>query len=97
MSSRFLASLYSTLFATILAWPSGAVAGSFAYVSLDGENKIVVHAVNGSDGTLSRTSETELKAAPDRFVFRRIAGFFLRRCGLPASWLHFASHRTMAI
>ena len=80
MSSRFLASLYSTLFATILAWPSGAVAGSFAYVSLDGENKIVVHAVNGSDGTLSRTSETELEGSagplcvsPDRrFLFASV-------------------------
>ena len=69
--------LLSILTAIYAAWLSAAQASSFAYVSLDGENKIVVYALNDEDGSLIRKSETELEgsagalcASPDRrFLF----------------------------
>jgi len=80
VKSRFIASLISSLIAIIVTWPNEAIAGSFAYVSLDGENKIVVYAVNELDGTLTRASETQIEgsagplcASPDRrFLFSSV-------------------------
>ena len=71
---------FAALFAWFSVWPSRALADSFAYVSLDGENKIVVYAVNDSDGTLNRQSETKLEGSagplcvsPDRrFLFASV-------------------------
>ena len=96
MKPRYSFLLLSILTAIYAAWQSAAQASSFAYVSLDGENKIVVYALNDEDRSLIRKSETELKVVPGRSALRRIAGFFLRRCDLPENWLHFASRQTTA-
>ncbi|HAH99849.1 MAG TPA: hypothetical protein DCO70_10960, partial [Verrucomicrobiales bacterium] len=63
MKNQPFASLIATLLACITSWSSDALANTFAYVSLDGENKIVVYSVNDSDGMLSRQSETKLEGS----------------------------------
>ena len=80
MKPRYSFLLLSILTAIYAAWPSAAQASSFAYVSLDGENKIVVYALNDEDGSLIRKSETELEGSagalctsPDRrFLFASV-------------------------
>ena len=63
MKAQSFAFLIATLLAWFAAWSSYAFADAFAYVSLDGENKIVVYAINDSDGTLNRQSETKLEGS----------------------------------
>ena len=63
MKSRIPSLLLTVLTALLAAWPSVSQAGSFAYISLDGENKIITYAVNDADGTLSRISETKLEGS----------------------------------
>ena len=80
MKNQPFASLIATLLACITSWSSDALANTFAYISLDGENKIVVYSVNDSDGMLSRQSETKLEGSagplcvsPDqRFLFASV-------------------------
>ena len=55
--------LLAGLFVWCTAWPSQVLADAFAYVSLDGENKIVVYAADETDGTLSRRAETQLEGS----------------------------------
>ena len=63
MKPRYSFLLLSILTAIYAAWTSAAQASSFAYVSLDGENKIVVYALHDEDGSLIRKSETELEGS----------------------------------
>ena len=80
MKPRYSFLLLSIVTAIYAAWPSAAQASSFAYVSLDGENKIVVYALNDEDGSLIRKSDTELEGSagplctsPDRrFLFASV-------------------------
>ena len=55
--------LLAGLFVWCAAWPSQVLADAFAYVSLDGENKIVVYAVDETAGTLSHQDETKLEGS----------------------------------
>lgn len=56
--------LTPSLFAALAVGAGPAVADTFAYVSLGGENKIAIYRVDPDRGTLTRTGETNLSGAP---------------------------------
>ena len=60
MKGHALAHSLIVSFLLIASLSTAVRAETFAYVSLDGENKIVVYSVDSTDGSLTRQSETKL-------------------------------------